>query len=329
MTKINVGLIGFGQWPRQAYAPVLTELDQVEVTALAAPSAATRTLATEAFGRQLRLHEHWASLLDDPSIDAVMVALPNALHAEVITAALAADKHLFYEPPAGQDEATVERVLSAIASSQRVVQADLELRFLPVIGAVRHLLDNGELGAALMAKVRLWCNWGYGGGPWYDHVQDQSFFLWLGCWYLDVLDCVFAVAPTDAHVVGGYASNGSLMDHGWATLRYPQNRIGQYEFNLVATTAAKIDLHVATAEGEVEADLQTGDYRWRKQGGAWQQHTAPASSPACGFEGMRESIGAFFDAVAGNGRAKADVAVSRRIHQAAFACAHAERRHLR
>ena len=321
MAQTNVGLIGFGEWPRTAYAPVLTDMAQVKVTAVAARSVATRRLAAETFGDQLRCHEHWSDLLADADIDAVMMALPNALHAEVIEAAVAAGKHLFYEPPAGPDQATIERVLAMTASSPQVVQVDLELRYLPVIAAVRQLLDSGELGATLMAKVRLWCNWGHGGGPWYDDAQGQDFFLWLGCWYLDVLDCVFGEAPTGASVVGGYASNGTLMDHGWATLTYPQDRIGQYEFSLVATTAAQIDLHIAGTEGEVEADLQSGAYRWRKAGGPWQERSAPASAPACGFEGMRESIHGFFDAITASRPPIADVAVSRRVHQAALACA--------
>ena len=320
MADINVGLIGFGNWPRVAYAPVLTELQGVTVRALAARSEATRQLAIEAFGDQLQCHNDYASILNDPQIDAVMLALPNHMHAEVIAATIAADKHLFYEPPAALDEASIEKALSAMSQTDRVVQVDLELRHLPVIGEVRQLLADGQIGKALMAKISLWCNWGHGGGEWYDEVQGQDFFLWLGCWYLDALDCVFDAAPVSANVVGGYTSNGTLMDHGWATLAYPDDRIGQYEFNLVATTDAKITLNVAGTEGEIEADIQSGDYRWRKEGNQWQQMSAPASGPAAGFEGMRESICDFFDAIA-NGRApKADLAVSRRVHQAAVAC---------
>ena len=50
----------------------------------------------------------------------------------------------------------------------------------------------------------------------------------------------------------------------------------------------EISLHIAATQGEVEADLQSGVYRWRQSGGAWQSKTAAASMPACGFEGMRD-----------------------------------------
>jgi len=255
VADINVGLIGFGNWPRTAYAPALAELKGVTVRAVAARSDATRQLAIEAFGDQLQCHDRYDAILADPQIDAVMMALPNHMHADAIAAAVAAGKHLFYEPPVAMDEASIEKTFAAMSHTDRVVQVDLELRYLPVIDAVRQLLADGQIGKPLMAKISLWCNWGYGGGEWYDEVQGQDFFLWLGCWYLDALDCVFGAAPVDANVTGGYASNGTLMDHGWATLAYPDDRTGQYEFNLVATTEAKIALHVAGTAGEIEADI--------------------------------------------------------------------------
>jgi predicted dehydrogenase len=324
VAKINVGLIGFGEWPQQAYAPALKDLAQVEVTALSARSETTRKLAGDAFGGALRYYDHWDALFADPQIDAVMMALPNELHAEVIEAAVAAGKHLFYEPPLALDHASSLRVLSKLAAARSVVQVDLELRYLPLIAALRSLLASGELGSLMTAKIRLWCNWGYGGAEWYDRAQGQSFFLFLGVWYLDVLDCFFEAAPTQAQVTGGYASNGNFMDHGWATLKYPQERIGLFEFNLVASVPAEISLHIVGSQGEVEADLQSGAYRWRQSGGAWQSKCAAASMPACGFEGMRESIHDFFDAISEKRAPIADVAVSRRVHEAAFACVAAE-----
>ena len=38
----NIGLIGFGQWARQAYAPLLGEMPQVHVVAVSARSHTTR-----------------------------------------------------------------------------------------------------------------------------------------------------------------------------------------------------------------------------------------------------------------------------------------------
>ncbi len=321
---IQVGLIGFGEWSRQAYAPVFNETSNVRVACVAAPSDATRALAVEAFGDGLRCHRDYREVLADGELDAVMLALPNALHAEALEAALDADKHIFFEPPVAMQRAVSDRLHERIAASARVVQVDLELRHLPVVSAVADLVRRRAFGEPLMAKVRLWCNWGHGGGPWLDDVQDQSFFLWLGCWYLDVLDCVFDSPPIRAQVTGGRAMNGRLMDHGWANLSYEGGGIGQFEFNLVATQDTRIELSVLGTAGEVEADLKSGAYRWRGREGDWQHAEAPASQPAHGFEGMRESIQCFFAAIVEEAPVRSGVDVCRRVHAAAFGCAEAE-----
>ena len=190
-------------------------------------------LAKQTFGPGTKTFEDYHDLLNDPTVDAVLIALPNSLHAPVLQAAARSRKHLFFEPPVAEDSETATHVLDALAASDYVVQADLELRCLPVMDDILACLQSGAVGEPLMTKIRLWCNWGYGGGAWYDEVQEQSFFLWLGCWYLDVLDCIFKQAAVGASVVGGRHSNGTLMDAGWASLVYTGGKIGQLEFNLV------------------------------------------------------------------------------------------------
>jgi len=322
MNPVKLGLIGLGEWPRQAYVPVLKELDTVRVCAVAAPSSATQEYAREQFGSQTIVYGDYRELLRDENVEAVTLALPNALHNEAIQAALASGKHVFYEPPIGHTENELRRTLAAMAASDQVIQADLELRYLPVIDAVRSLVASGTIGEVLMAKIRLWCDWGYGGGDWNQDPEAEGFFPWLGCWYLDVLDCIFDAPPLRASVVGGHAANGDLMDHGWATLEYPNGQVGQFEFNLVAVAGRDIRLSVLGTQGELEADLGTG--RWRAANADWQEACYPASQPAHGFEGMRECLVDFFDAVSSNRPAKAGLEVARRVHAAMLACAHAE-----
>ena len=320
----NVGIIGFGQWARQAYAPLLGEMPQVRVVAVSARSHSTRELAKQTFGTETKTFEDYHDLLNDSTVDAVLIALPNSFHVPVLQAAAASRKHLFFEPPVAEDSETATHVLDALAASGGVVQADLELRYLPVMDAILACIQSGGVGEPLMAKIRLWCNWGYGGGAWYDEIQEQSFFLWLGCWYLDVLDCIFKQAAVGASVVGSRHSNGTLMDAGWASLVYSGGEIGQLEFNLVIPQETAIELTVACRSGEIIADLQTGQWRWRGEAGDWHLEHAPASTPAYGFVGMRESLQGFFDTIHAGGRPRADVDVMRRVQHAAQLCANVE-----
>jgi len=319
MAQWNIGLIGFGTWARQAYLPILREFSQVKVAAVAARSESTRELAKKELGDQVRLYGDYRDLLADRMVESVMISLPNELHAQAIEAAVKSGKNIFFEPPVGLNETEIQRVLKLLEAARQPVQVDLELRYLPVVQRVREILASRQLGDLLMAKIRLWCDWGHS-GRWRE-VEDQGFFLWLGCWYLDVLDAVFAAGPIQAQVAGGRSRNGRLMDHGVAALAYPHGRTGIFEFNLLATEAAQITLEVAGTEGEIHADLQEGAYRWRTRAAGWQEDQAACSLPAHGFVGMRESIADFLRAVTKNEPVKAGAEVCRRVNLAALMCA--------
>ena len=321
---MKVGIIGFGDWPRQAYAPLLPEMPEVQVVAVAARSNSTRELAKQIFGPNLRTFDNYHDLLNAEAVDAVLIALPNSQHGEGLEAAAKSNKHLFFEPPIAGDAETATRVLDALAEAEGVVQANLELRYLPVMDAVLARLQSGMLGQPLMAKICLWCDWGYKGGSWFDEVQAESFFLWLGAWYLDVLDCVFEAEATQARVVGSYSSNGTLMDHGWASLAYHGGGIGQFEFNLVVPQDTIISLSVACQAGELVADLQMGKWRWRGESGDWHHDRCPASMPTYGFVGMRESLQDFFGAIRTGSTPRANIDVVRRVQRASQLCADAE-----
>jgi predicted dehydrogenase len=324
MDRVRLGLIGLGQWPRQAYLPVLAGLDSVEVCAVAARSSASQEYAREQLGPQVVVYSDYRELLEDPAVEAVTLAVPNPIHAEALGAAVSAGKHLFYEPPLAHDHRAIMRLLRKMAASDRVIQPDLELRCLPVVEAAGERLQAGAIGQVLMASVRLWSAWGHGGGQWKYHPEEEGFFPWLGCWYLDLLDCVFTAAPQRATVTGGYAANGRLMDHGWCSLEYPAGRIGRFEFNLVGVGGLEVGLSVLGSDGEIEADLVRGLLRWRSADASWQEAACPASQPTCGFVGMRECLGRFIESVRLGRPLGPDIEVARRVHAAMLGCAQAE-----
>lgn len=319
MDTINLGLMGLGTWATDAYAPVLREREDARVVAVAARSEATFARARELFGDAITQYTEIEDLAADPALDAIMIALPNRLHTAAALTAIASGKHVWAEPPVGYDAAGIARVFAAAEASTAVFQTDLELRCTPVMGFVAQHVASGALGDALMAKIRLWCSWGYGGGEWQAEAEEQGFFLWLGCWYLDVLDRIFGAAPRRASVMGGRAMNGDLIDHGWATLEYAQ-ALGQLEFSLVAPEEQGITLSVGGTEGEIEADLWSGDCRWRRRGEQWQERAVPPSQPVHGFAGMRESIADFLACIRSGDRSASNLAASRRVHAAALAC---------
>ena len=93
---------------------------------------------------------------------------------------------------------------------------------------------------------------------------------------------------------------------------------------MVAPEEQLVTLRVTGPEGEIEADLWTGEFRRRARGEGWTEGAAPASEPICGFSGVRESITEFLACVRSGDVTRSNLEASRRAHAATLACAAAE-----
>ncbi len=328
MDTVRIGLIGLGDWPREAYVPTLQTIDEAQVVAVAARTEATHDYAREQFGEAITCYTDYNDLLADDAVDAVMLALPNPLHADATIAAAQSGKHLFFEPPIALHAMKAAEVLEALREAEGVVQIDHELRYVPVLQRALQMLEDGAIGDVRMAKMRLWCDWHYEGSEWLEEIQGQGFFLWLGCWYLDVLDAVFGYRPEKAWVTGGYDRSGDIMDYGCATLTYAGDRVGQLEFSLICPEGQETSLAILGSAGEIHADLWHGHLHWLQEAEDWQETEVPPAEPVYGFAGMRASINSFTRAILRGQPVRADIEVIKRVHEMAFTCHRSEKEKL-
>jgi predicted dehydrogenase len=95
---------------------------------------------------------NYEDLLGSPDVDAVVVALPNALHAPVAVAALRAGKHVLCEKPMARNAAEAERMLQAQRESGRKLMIHFNYRFTPAAMALYRFTQSGELGYAYHAR---------------------------------------------------------------------------------------------------------------------------------------------------------------------------------
>ena len=291
---IRIGLIGLGSWARKAYVPILQEQSNVSVRAVAARSAATLQVARNIFGPTTELYSDYTSLLECADIDSVMIGLPPSLAAQATVAALKAGKHIWVEPPIiGADD--TNGVLDLAGKSERVFHVDLELRYLPVVSAIRDIVSSGNLGRLLLIRVELANDWARVEA---EPEQERDVFG-LGTWYIELIDAFVGREPQRVDVFASYPRYPALMELGTFTLQYPDDVVGEWFINLRDGEDWELRMKLVGTEGEAEANLIDGTYRYRAAGGVWQSGTADCSRPEYGFVGMRESILAFLAAIRG------------------------------
>lgn len=149
--RLRVGLIGCGMIARGVHLPILTNLLDVEVVALAEPDPQRRADAA-ARAPAATAYADYPDLLASPNVDAVVVCLPSALHAQAATAALEAGKHLYLEKPLATNLDEGRRVLAAWRRAGTVGMIGFNYRHNRLYGELRRRLQSGEVGEVVAVR---------------------------------------------------------------------------------------------------------------------------------------------------------------------------------
>jgi predicted dehydrogenase len=89
----------------------------------------------------------YQTLLDDSSIDAVYIPLPNTEHVPWTLAAIAAGKHVLCEKPLALDPDDVDLIAAAAAAAHVVVEEGFMYRHEPLTAKVIELIKGGAIGS--------------------------------------------------------------------------------------------------------------------------------------------------------------------------------------
>jgi len=93
----------------------------------------------------------YEAAIDDPAIDAVVVAVPPRFHLHLVLRALAAGKHVLVEKPAFLTMADYEAVQTARDRASRVVLVGENDHYKPLAVRLRQLLVDGVIGEMVFA----------------------------------------------------------------------------------------------------------------------------------------------------------------------------------
>jgi len=147
MKTYNLGIIGAGM-----YGKILMRCFQQDERAnilwVNSASEATTKSAAEEFGIE-RWTLDYREILDDPAVEAVVIATPPYLHAEQLEATLRAGKHVLLEKPIAESRESLARIVSAVeaAAGQIVLEASCRhTRLTRKFQFIKRMIDDGKLG---------------------------------------------------------------------------------------------------------------------------------------------------------------------------------------
>lgn len=143
---LNVGILGAGGIAALSHLPEIAQVEGMQATHICGRTESRLRLLCERFDVP-RYSTNWSDLLNDDSLDAVIVALPHPLHAEAGLAALARGLHLFMQKPLCT---TMDEANQLVAASD--ARPELAVYCRPSFDAVVYEMRR-QLGSEALGKV--------------------------------------------------------------------------------------------------------------------------------------------------------------------------------
>lgn len=162
MTRVRIGVVGTGIIIRDFHLVTLQDHPQAEVVAAGNlhPESLQR-LATKF--KIPKTYTSFEEMAADPEIDAVVIGLPNYLHAPVTIQMLKAGKHVLCEKPMAMSVAEGKQMIEAAQQARRKLMIAHMWRFDREILWLRGVVASGRLGKIFKAKSH--AIWLYEGPP--------------------------------------------------------------------------------------------------------------------------------------------------------------------
>lgn len=237
---VNVALVGFGFAGRMFHAPLIGAVPGLRLhTIVSSQGDVARTTWPHA-----RVVATYDEALADPAIDLVVLATPNAVHAQQADAALDAGKHVVVDKPFTVTLAEAESVVARAERAGRLLSVFHNRRWDGDFLTVKRLMDEGALGDVLYFESRIdryrpevrdrWRERaGAGAGLWYDlgpHLVDQALQLFG--------------APHDVDADLAIQREGAQVDDYFhVVLKYPRLRVVLHASMLAAANDLRFVVH--------------------------------------------------------------------------------------
>jgi predicted dehydrogenase len=247
---INAAIVGIGRWGQYLVTSVQGSSEHIKFTA-----GVTRTKSkAEAFCSEqgIDLRDDYAELLNDPNIDAIVLATPHTQHKEQIVAAAKAGKHVFTEKPFTLDRPSAERAVAACKEAGVALALGHNRRFMENTVALKAMIEAGELGTLMHIDGNQSSDLNVAAGAWRDSREESPAggMTSLG---VHALDCIIHLAGKIS-AIDAYSTRRAIGfdidDTTAALLRFENGMTGTLV--TMASTAKIWHIRIAGSKGWAE-----------------------------------------------------------------------------
>ena len=189
VAKVTIGMLGAGNFASAVLLPVLKETPNLELVGLATASG----VSARASGTRYRFRycsSDYKEIIRDSNINTAVIATRHHLHAQQVTAAMEAGKHVFCEKPLCISEQELEQIVGVyrrarFSTSKPLLMVGYNRRFAPLAKRLREFFESTQ--EPLMMHYRI--NAGFLPSTHWTQLKEEGAGRVIGevCHFIDFL----------------------------------------------------------------------------------------------------------------------------------------------
>lgn len=193
LKKVNLGIIGAGSFAQNFLLPNLKKISSARFKGVATATGINAKHVAKKFGFEYATTKA-EDIINDPEVDAIIIATRHNLHSELTIKALEKNKAVFVEKPLSLSEEELKEVIKAWEKSQRRLMVGFNRRFAPLVEKAKEFYHKRRGPLAMIYRV----NAGYiPKNHWIQDLKEGGGRI-IGevCHFVDLLEYFVNAKPT-------------------------------------------------------------------------------------------------------------------------------------
>ena len=172
------------------------------------------------------VHGSYQGLVDDPSVQAIYISLPNHLHKEWTIKCAKGKKHILCEKPLGVNRAEADEMLDAVKAHRVFMMEAFMYRCHPQTFKLRELLSKGVIG-----EVRsIHAHFSYNMGPQYTNIRLSNpaaggGLMDVGCYAVSMSRLAAGCEPVEARATAKIGLVSRVDEQAAGSLFFPNGAV--------------------------------------------------------------------------------------------------------
>ncbi len=228
---IGIGVLGCGYFGAE-FARAVREMEGAELVKVYSPGAGAERVSRELGCERA---ESVQALMEDPRIQAVIVATPNYLHHEHVLMGAEAGKHIFCEKPFSLNVSDAREMVHGCKKAGKVLMVGHIMHFYAGIWELKARIDRGELGRILSMhiqrtgweKKKAGVSWkkmqAQSGGHLFHHIHELDLLQWM----LGVPEEIYGAGGNLGHQGEGFGDEDDVL---LLLARFPGGQVASMEY---------------------------------------------------------------------------------------------------